>query len=373
MSQTRQVFFNHVVLKGSPYEIGRNQAEIIKNIPELVGFLRSGSGKLSEEKYKNISSQMERFCPGIIAEIQGLADGLGIPQQDLVYYSFSYLHKGKCSHFALLPSLTKENVPLIGRSYEFGLETEDMRLCTMQVNGKYSFIGSSVVFFGFTEGMNEHGLVVTMSAGGLPVGAVPGMRPPIEDGFQFWFVIRSVLERCKNVDEALELIKESPTCGNPNLIVADRSGAAALIEVFGAHKAVKRIDAQSAEQFVCSTNHFTLPEMLPYRDPIWKNSQVRLNAIQSWLEKSRPIDSLAMQSLLSREYPQGLACHYYQEYFGTLRSMIFNPVSGTVEICFGSPVVNPWYKIDPTTPAKSYSIQISNQKMPPDFMAPVVE
>jgi predicted choloylglycine hydrolase len=371
MTQQRQVVFQHVILKGDAYQIGKTQAEAIKYIPQFVGFLSSGAGKFSDEQYRQVSSQMEYFCPGINEEMQGFAEGLGIPLVDLVYYAYTYLPKGKCSHFALLPSRTKEGKMLIGRSYEFGVETEDMRLCTMHVNNKYAFIGSSLIFFGFTEGMNEHGLVVTMTAGGMPVGLEPGMRTPIQDGFQFWFVVRAVLERCKTVDEAVRLIMEIPTCGNPNLLVADKSGEAALIEVFGDHKAVKKIDAQSSDQMIASTNHYTLPEMLAFRDPIWVNSQTRYDAIQSRLGGSQKVNYETIKSLLSDEYPKGLACHYYEEWFGTLRSMIFDPQAGEIEMCFGSPVGGVWHQIDFNTPMNSYPIQLPLMKMPSEFMATI--
>jgi len=288
-----------------------------------------------------------------------------------VYYAYTYLPKWNCSHFVLLPSRTAEAKTLVGRSYEFGEKAEDLRLCTMQVSGKHAFIGSSILLFGFSEGMNEHGLVVTISAGGLPVGAVEGLRPSIQDGFQFWFVVRSVLEQCKTVEEALQLIDEIPTCGNPNLIVADKSGQAALVEIFGPHKAVKRIDSHHAEQFICSTNHFTLPEMLPYRGPVMAHSQIRYDAIQSRLGGTQLVDRQALKSLLADEYPQGLACHYYDEFFGTLRSMLFDPQAGEIEICFGSPVTGSWHRIDFTSGMKSYPVQLPLETTPPGFWQPV--
>lgn len=367
----QQVFFQHVVLEGSPYEIGKTQGEAIKRYAGFVDFLRSGAGKLSPGQFRKISEQMDHYCPGIRDEIRGMADAIGVAEQDLIYYSFTHLHKGKCSHFAVLPSRTEEGRMLVGRSYEFGLKTEDLRLCTMRVNDKYAFIGSSLIFFGFTEGMNEHGLVMTMSAGGWPVGATPEMRPPIDDGFQFWFVVRSVLERCKTVEEAVALIMEIPTCGNPNFIVADRSGSAALIEVFGRNKAIKRINPQNEEGFLCSTNHFTLPEMQPFRDPVWINSQARYDAITKCLNGSQKVTRKAVKMLLSSEYPQGLACHYYDEGFGTLRSMIFDPLGAEIEMCFGSPVGGSWQRIDFNTQAARYPMQLQFKRMPEDFMKPL--
>ena len=369
MTQTQETYFHHIVLKGNPCQIGRTQGEAIKNIPGFIDFLRSGTSRFSTEQFQKIADEMERFTPGINEEIRGMADALGIRAQELIYYSFTWLQQGHCSHFALLPSRTEEGKTLVGRSYEFGLKTEDLRLVTLQSTGKYAFMGSSVLFFGLTEGMNEHGLVVTMSAGGWPVGPTREMRPPLRDGFQFWFVVRTVLETCRTVDEAVRLIMEIPTCGNPNFLVADKAGRAALVEVFGGNKAVKLIDATSKDQYLCSTNHFTLPEMTPYRDPVWKNSQVRYDAIHAQLGRTQKVGKEAIRSLLSQKYPQGLACHYYDQGFGTLRSMIFDPQALEVEMCFGSPVGGSWHKLDLNSPGASYAANLQMERMPEDFMA----
>ncbi|WP_349948672.1 hypothetical protein ABFV83_09735 [Lacrimispora sp. BS-2] len=45
---------------------------------------------------------------------------------------------------------------------------------------------------------------------------------------------------------------------------------------------------------------------------------------------------------LSTPYPDGLCCHYYDEFFGTLRSMIFDVTEKNIEITFGSPKINKW-------------------------------
>ncbi|GMQ56246.1 hypothetical protein AN1V17_06390 [Vallitalea sediminicola] len=57
--------------------------------------------------------------------------------------------------------------------------------------------------FGRSEGINECGLMVGQTSCGMPVGNMEMMRKPAISGLQFWAVIRSLLENCKDVDEAL--------------------------------------------------------------------------------------------------------------------------------------------------------------------------
>ena len=368
----KQVTYQHVVLEGSAYEVGRLQGEAIKNIPEAKNFFCSGKGKFAPQEFPRILKLYEQYCPGLEEELTGFAESLEVSLEDVVYYSQTYLKAAPphCSHLAVLPSLTLEKHVLIGRSYEFGDTMDDLRLCTTRVQGKYAHIGFSSLLFGRLDGMNEHGLSVTMSAAGLPVGLLPGMKPPIQNGFHFWALLRAILDQCQTVEEAITLAQEFPLCCNLNLIVAHKSGVAALIEIATPHHSVKRIDASTADQFVCSTNHLTQPEMLHYIPTMMKNSGVRYRSITSRLKKASPqITKETIKGILSDPHPAGLCFHYYQEFFGTLWSLIFDLNEGTAEICFGSPVVNQWHTFDlfNATESAQYSVTLPLEKTEPDF------
>ncbi|GAK56006.1 choloylglycine hydrolase [Candidatus Vecturithrix granuli] len=350
MSQdSKQITFQHIVLEGSAYEVGRLQGEIIKNVPEARKFYCSGKGKFAPQEFVRILKLFEQFCPGLQEELNGFADSLEVSVEDVVYYAQTYLKATppRCSHLAVLPSLTTEKHVLIGRSYEFSDTMDDLRLCTTRVQGKYEHIGFSSILFGRLDGMNERGLSVTMSAAGGPVGTLPGMRPPAQDGFHFWALLRAILDQCQTVEEAIALTQEFPLCCNLNLIVAHKSGDAALIEIASPHQSIKKIDASTADQFVCSTNHLTQPEMIHYIPTMMKNSGGRYQTIISRLKGASPhITKETIRGILSDPYPKGLCFHYYQEFLGTLWSLIFDLNDGTAEICFGSPGVNQWHTFD---------------------------
>jgi hypothetical protein len=82
------------------------------------------------------------------------------------------------------------------------------------------------------DGMNEHGLTVGMAA------VAPGlMRPdPEKETIGSLMVIREMLDRAKNVDEAVEILKSYNIDmeGGPPLhyLIADRSGRSALVEFY---------------------------------------------------------------------------------------------------------------------------------------------
>lgn len=349
---------HHIVLEGSAYEVGRMQGEFIKARPEYLKFMTSFDKEDRDElkrKADEVIKFFDRYCPNINDEIKGFADSVGVPVNEIAYYIWTYSSTSNCSQMAVFPSGTEDNHLLVGRSYEWSYDSDsDIILITTRVNGQAAHIGFSLVFFGRTDGINEHGLCVTMTNG------VPGALPK-ENGFRFWAVIRTILDRCKNVEEAVELVNNMPISFNWILLLADRSGQAAIIELTPSRKAVKRIDQNSKESYLFSTNHYNLPEMLQYDTNRMRQSVMRYRAIEENIEANIPkINKGTIRKVLAKHMPEGVSCHYYKDGLGTLWSMIFDVTKVNVDICFGSPVTNSWSRFDLRSPAgiTEYDIKI---------------
>ncbi|WP_094604187.1 hypothetical protein SPSIL_036230 [Sporomusa silvacetica DSM 10669] len=362
----------HIILKGSNYEVGRTLGTICKEISGFSNAMRSKTAFLTKQDETQMHKLFDEFCPGINEEIAGFAEELNIPAMQVLYYEMSYLHPG-CSQVAVLPSKTKNGHTILARNYDFNDKTDEMTLSTTIIKGKYAHIGSSIMQFGRGDGMNEHGLAVSQTSAGLPVGNFEFTAKPAIVGLQFWAVIRSVLENCKDVDEAIQWTKKMPIAYNINMLVADKNGHAALIESFNGEKAVKEIDADTEEQFICSTNHVHLPELKAYAPLSMTNSLERYKLICDTLDGKEHILPEDLKRLLSTKYPEGLCCHFYDEFFGTLRSMVFDVDDGTVDVCFGSPVINIWhsFKIRDEIQQAVYPVQLEREKAPIDFYSMV--
>jgi predicted choloylglycine hydrolase len=371
----RNVVYTHSVLEGTAYEAGRLQGEQIQRSPEVARFFTSPlpeRGPLTPQQAETALKFFQTHCPGLEEEIHGFADALGVPPEQITYYAFTYQGEGLCSHFAVLPSLAADGHLRVGRSYEFNHHQTDMRLVTTRIWGQAAHIGFSEVWFGRDDGLNEHGLCATISAGAPMAPTEPG-------GCVFWAVVRTVLDRCTNVEEAIEVVQSIPISFNFNLILADRSGQAALMEIACSHRAVKRFNAQTPEQQVIATNHYNLPEMKPYDLGRMWNSLLRYRAIQSRLQAmSGQVTCEGIRAILSDLIPQGVCCHHYTDYLGTLWSIVFDVTSGTLEICFGAPTHNSWHAFDLHSPAgmKEYPVQLPDQQANPAYwrkLAPGVE
>ncbi|MDR1034219.1 MAG: C45 family peptidase, partial [Bifidobacteriaceae bacterium] len=122
------------------------------------------------------------------------------------------------------------------------------------------------------------------------------------------------------------------------------------------------------EAFLSATNHTLLEEIKPYEKMRIENSVIRNDRIVRLFAGNERTTTNDIKRLLSAAYPDGLCCHYYKEFFGTLRSMIFDTTDKTIEMTFGSPQANEWQTF-PVVALEEKEIEVSlpQEKAEPDF------
>ena len=339
--------FQHIILEGTAYEVGQQQAEILKmQNPEAAKWFASADidpSKMGFDSFEELQAFYEEYCPGITDEILGFADGLGVKPDQLQLYNPPIYQPGNCSQLAVLSSVTNNKHVYVGRSYEYHHNENDFRLCTLRIKGKIKHIGFTEFLLGRDDGMNEHGLCVTFSGGGT------FKKQPARKGFNFFLVTRAILDNCKTVAESVEHLKKTPISGFWNFLVTDKNNSAALMQFFDGEYDVRQIDKNPNEQWLFSTNHYVLPSMVQYQkyagDWILKNSKKRFELIDSTLSHAAPnISKEGIKNLLSKEIYDGVCGHYYTDYFGTLFSIIYDLTDLKADICFGAPTHNDWQK-----------------------------
>jgi predicted choloylglycine hydrolase len=243
-----------------------------------------------------------------------------------------------CSQLDVLSSATKDRHTYAARSYEWSHREEDLMLFTVREKGKAQHIGFSCILFGRYDGLNEYGLVVSTTGGGI-FGVPFKQRGPMN-----WLVVRSLLEQCVSVDNALKRLESMPMAGYFSLMLADKQDHAALFEFADGHRGVKRITKDDPEPYMFSVNHFRLPETQEFNrlnSGIIRHSRIRESIITKWYEESaQRISKQDIQSLFATEHPLGLCNHFYNDYFGTLWSMIFEVTKNSVDVCFSAPTHN---------------------------------
>lgn len=320
-------------LRGTPYEMGREQARVLKGFPALLGRL-IGSNPIEGSRFKEMVRLFEEFCPGLNEELLGFADELEI-KPDRVGYYYETVLEGGCSLAALLPGKSGDGHPRVLRNYDLSAEIADMRLCSTSPKGKLSHTGFSVSIFGRSEGLNEAGLCAAFASSGMPVGFHPGMKKPSAGGLQFMAIVRSLLENCKNTTEAKDFLKEMPIAANMNLLVADAAGNALVYETVDGRRALREAEADTG--YLIATNHAIA---LDSGEGKLEQSLRRYQVLDNYFQDNQDITKEMLLNLLKKEYPSGPTVHNYRENFGTVHSILFDLHERIMDVSFGTPQLN---------------------------------
>jgi len=352
---------------GSSYEVGTQIGEWVLSTPDLLQRVLLPPNAYPQDKFTRIFDLLDCYSQGINEEIKGFSDIIGVSEEQVLFYAMTYLERG-CSLMAALPQKTENSHTVMARSFDFNNEMDEMCFAFTDIKGKYRHIGSTLNLFGRCDGMNEHGLAVCKASNGLPVGNFEGGQKAGVTGFNFWIVVRSILENCKNVDEAIKWTMDAPIGYNINLMLADSYNKIALLQCIDGHKAYKVLDGRNDETYLSVTNHVLLEGIKPYEKMLIENSVIRNDRIVKLFEEKKQISKDDIKSLLSTSYPDGLCCHYYKEFFGTIRSMVFDVTDKTIEMTFGSPQANEWQTFSVgELDAKEINVMLPQEKASPDF------
>lgn len=345
--QEPMIFDIHVA-EGSNYEVGKQRAITLKeNYPEDIPYFISpmdGQEYLSAAIAHKRMMMIDKICPGFVDEIQGFADEVGIEAEKIICYANSYHNSPNCCQFAVHPSNTSDGHFYVGRSYEYFVRDE-RSLCITRVKGKPKHMGFSLQNAGRMDGMNEYGLVVSMSSTAY-------LKPLEGEGCEFWVAIRAILDRCKDVYEAQCLLEEIPLCTNANFLVADAANHASVFEAASFSADKRRVAVRKpASGLLVATNHYVSHEMKEFDEYHFWHSEMRYSSVWNSLLRDAPyINDEKIRELLSTPYPYGPCCHFYSSGMGTLRSMVFDVSEKKLKVSFGPPDMNPWHEIDLDAP-----------------------
>lgn len=177
------------------------------------------------------------------------------------------------------------------------------------------WLGSKVMatsdcLWGVVDGMNDSGLVVSLTFGG---------RQEVGDGFGVPIVLRYVLETCRDVQDAVAALKKVPTHMSYNITVLDKDGHFRTVFLAPDREpVVRRIQA--------TTNHQEQVEWQQHADATGTLEREKLlfnRLANSWETPERFVQRFMEAPLYSQEYWRG---------FGTLYTAIYRPTEGTVQL-----------------------------------------
>ncbi len=310
-----------VELRGSGEEMGSMHAQQLGTpIHSLFGtyFAQYFSSNFERNLALAVASAYgSHVSPEHLAEIRALARGTGLQEREVLlgqcFLDLSAMTA--CSTITLPASASPDGVARFGRNLDFpSFDIADRQSVVLifYPQGRYAF--ASIAWpgmIGVLSGMNEHGLTVA----NMEVDR--GRRLP--SAMPYTLLYRTVLERCRTVDEAIELLKNTPRQTANNLMIMDESGDRVVAEITPDGVTVRRAPADAA---LISTNHQRGDEDLDTHGQC-----ERFDSLHD-VAKSRygRIDISRLEQMLSR-VTQGEM---------TLQSMVFEPSTRKLYLATGS-------------------------------------
>ena len=359
--------FRTISLKGSHYEVGKQLAKKLADYKRLNPRLLTKKISLNRSPFKNFNEILDLYdsnCPGIIDEMQGFVDETGSSLENLSIFDIPKNRPSNCSQFAVLGNKTTTGSTYIGRSYDYHYSDEDLIMVKTEIKNKNAHIGFSMNGFGRPDGINSNGLVITMAGGGAWDAPWTNLK-----SFHYYIAIRSLLDNCKSVEEAVEMLLEMPACTSTNYLIVDKTKKAALVEGFDSMYEVTYISEESSEGFLYSTNYYKQQKMKQFNKYInpWlmECNKVREKVLKEVLEKNNhKVSKESLKKLLQAEIPEGLSSLYFSEWFGTIWSMLFDLDNKSVEVSFGPPSINKYrtFTLDANFEENIFQATIQNKQ-----------
>lgn len=214
-----------LLVAGTPYEMGYQQGYLLKDqVRQLVRTVLL-IARAAGERFDNagfpggIENAWQRTRPFIdqryLDEIEGLADGAGIPLQDAQLANI-FPELFHCSGFSLFGKATQGGRMLHGRILDYMTEAGLQDLAVVTVAKPDSFHAFVTVgyagFLGSVTGMNQRQIVV---------GEMGGRGEGKWDGMPMTFLVRKVLEEADTLDQAVSLFRDTPRTCEYYYVVSD--------------------------------------------------------------------------------------------------------------------------------------------------------
>lgn len=347
-----------VRLHGTPYERGIGQQRFGGSTTQAVRDATIGrieqaraEGLLDSagEAYLVAQRQFAMFHdPQSMEELQGIADGFGIAEETL----FEHLHLGilrdhkrcggldqdGCSAWAVASSAEG---PIVVKNRDFSGSHSSIQRVFAHTGpdistGSMLCVGSLGSPGAYSSGMNASGLALVDTQVGSRDHGIGWLR---------YFLMTRILAQCSNIEQALQFIRSRVHAGGGTLVMADKSGAVAAVEL--GHKA---IGIQQSDQ-VWRSNHFVTPELKKQTFPsdgtsISKNSLDRYDVLKTEI----PLGDWSVikaRSLMQSHRDDGKCGSLCQHPEGsgslTISASIYVCTTGELYFCGQNPCISPWY------------------------------
>lgn len=201
--------------------------------------------------------------------------------------------------------------PVLVRNYDYSPDHCEGRIMKTRWHDT-QVIASTDCLWGVLDGMNEHGLAVSLSFGG---------KSGVTEGFSVPIILRYILEFCTTVDEAASVLSRVPAHMAYNVTVLDASGQVRTVEL-------SPFSSPQVTYKPLAVNHqgdFELTEYAMFSHS-YERQQFLIDRLHDPLSSVESfVNAFAYSPLFASNYAQG---------FGTLYTAIYNPQLRAMEYRF---------------------------------------
>lgn len=344
-------------LEGSYHDIGIQHGRKLRElIAAYYSFCRMALRDVPEDVVKKTLSSVEnglrKGYAEALEELRGIAEGAGLSYEDILLMNFASevrsqarLHSVGCTLFSAVDKATETGYPIMGKTRDMVSQIYFPFQIAMKVHASGRFeVFLAEAFSGMAVtgcGVNEHGLAVALST----IMSIEDADDTV--GIQRAFLVRVVLERCRNVREALDVFSRNDMAyQGANFLICDFAGDCALIEKSHRHQSVIRPE----NGVIASTNHFD-NSMLRFGKISTQSSKERLARIESLLISNRGKIDLPTAKRFLRDHARGLdgnsICRHTAARANTVQAYILEPHLKRVFIADGHPCMSRFQRYQP--------------------------
>ncbi len=328
----------HPRLKGNHYEMGKKLGNIFKkNNAKFPIKLDQFQTKFGKESGK----LLEQFFPEAAEEIKGITDTIGYNNKLFTSWMMCMgccldISNGDCVEIrgCTAFSFIHNNEVYYGRDNDLPPFLKEIsKSIYYRPQNKNSFILNTSSFINGEEGINQYGLVAAMTF------VLPKIKE-IKPGLNSLFLVRYILENCKTVSDAIEVLKNVPIASNCNIILTDRNQEMVVVECNPLEINIRYpLKNNSGENFIVMVNHFSSKKM-------WEHDASDHNVYSSNIRYTTAVNALKnidysnnlkhAKAILSGKY--GFMCQYDKKLnFETIWSSVFDISNSKIYRAEGNP------------------------------------
>jgi isopenicillin-N N-acyltransferase-like protein len=287
----------------------------------------------------------EAFAPEIVQELRGMADGSGVPFEEIfVMNATAELNQAvgrfeECSVAGVSDCGTVDGHVLLGHNEDAAAGWNDFAyLIRAEPEDAPAFAAFTYAGLLLHQGVNAAGIGSVGNAL-YARDARPGV-PKL-------FLYRKVLAQ-RTIEDAIRLATTPERAFGNNHLIANDHGDIYDLEVSGGQWAMHH----AGNRFLAHTNHFVAPELARLdADEDLLNSRLRLKRLERLLDAAfGTIDVERMKTILAdhSNFPKSVCKHYAPESdldYGTIGSVIIDVTARTIWGCAGYPCRGEWREV----------------------------